>query len=91
LAPTEALFAAARSAAHRTDPQPRFTASFSIVGAMFNKIRETVKRRLLQSREKRAGKIAHDAAVRGEALRERGKTGATGSSGGGDEPGGRVF
>jgi len=57
---------------------------------MFNKIRETVKRRLLESREKRAGKIAHDAAVRGEELRERGKTGAIGSSGG-DEPGGRVF
>jgi hypothetical protein len=69
--------------ASQTEHGPVLSAS------MLNKIRETVKRRILESREKRAGRIARDAAARGDELRERGKTGAT--STGGDDPGGRVF
>ena len=43
---------------------------------MLTKIRNTFKRWLLESREKRAGKIAQDAAARGAELHERGKTGS---------------
>ena len=43
--------------------------------AMLNKIRTTVKRWVIESREKRAGKIAKDAAGRATELYERGKTG----------------
>ena len=43
---------------------------------MFSKIRTAVKRWLSESREKRAGKAANEAADRATELRERGKTGS---------------
>jgi len=43
---------------------------------VFKKIRDAVNRRILKSREKRAGRIAHDAAARAEELYDRGKTGS---------------
>ena len=43
---------------------------------VFKKIREAVNRRILKSREKRAGRIAQDAAARAEELYDRGKTGS---------------
>ena len=43
---------------------------------MFKKIREAIKRRKLESREKQADRIAKDAQARGQELYDRGKTGS---------------
>jgi hypothetical protein len=43
---------------------------------MLRKIRDTIRRWVVESREKRAGKVAQDAANRATELRDRGKTGS---------------
>jgi hypothetical protein len=45
-----------------------------LAGVMLTRLREKLRRLLRESRERRAGKTALDAAQRAEELRERGKT-----------------